>query len=439
MRNMFLTSRFFLLLAASSLLSVAGFYQPACFVVARIGVGVLSVLVVLDFFLLRLATHLHAVRHVKPRLSNTEDNGVSIRVENIGQRRVWLTVRDELPGVFRYHDAVFRLSLRSGQGKTIRYTLRPTERGAYSFGYILAFARTALGMLERKIPLGQTETVKVYPAFDRLSRYELAAMANDLRLSGQKRIRRAGNSTEYDQIKEYVPGDDYRRLNWKASAHMGRWMINTYCDERSQPVWCLIDKGRVMQRTFAHVSLLDYAINATLALSYVALQRYDMAGMVSFDAQVNRMVAASRRPDQLQQLLEALYAQQVRYAESDYSALAVHLSRYVRRRSLLVLFTDFTTRDALRRQLPYLRRMARSHCLLVVFFDDEEVRELAQKPASSLQDLRLKTLAADFSLLKRAMVSELRQNGLYALLTTPRCLTVDTLNKYLELKRQQAI
>lgn len=436
---MFLTHRFFYSLAFLIVLSVVGFYFPQCYYAARFGVLSLVLAVGLDALFLWLFVRVRGSRQCKPCFSLAGDNAVILRVENRCRQRLWLTVRDELPREFRFHDAVFNLSLERGQGKTVRYVLRPTSRGEYRFGHVLVFVRSAIGLLERKMKCGEGKAVKVYPAFEHLDRYEIAAASTDPLPPGQKRVRRPGNSTDFEQIKEYVTGDDFRSLNWKASARAGRWMVNTYRDEMSQPVWCLIDKGRVMQRTFRHTTLLDYAINASLVLSYVALRRYDMPGLITFDAKIDKIVAASRRPGQLSQLLEALYAQQVRYAEADYSALTVHLARHVRRRSLLVLFTDFTSRDALHRQLPYLRRLSKAHCLLVVFFDDEEVRALSEQSATSLHELRVSALAADFLLTKQSLVAELRQCGICTLLTCPSRLAVDIVNKYIELKRRQAV
>lgn len=439
---MFLTPRFFFTIAALALLSVAGFYLPWCYMLSGVGLAVLVVLLAADVVWLYGGVNLRATRHCGRRFSHGEDNAVSLRIDNDGRTALRLVVRDELPGQFRFHDAVFPLRLAAGRGATVRYQLRPTARGTYAFGHVLVFARTLIGFAERRCRLGQPAEVKVYPAFAHLERYALTAATADLLASGQQRVRRAGNRTDFDQIRDYVAGDDYRTLNWKASARAAHWVVNTYTDERSQPVWCLIDKGRVMQRTSAHIALIDYAINASLALAYAALRRYDMPGLVTFDAHIDRTVPPSRRPDQLSELLEALYAQQVRYAETDYSALTVHLARTVRRRSLLVLFTDFTTRESLRRQLPYLRRLASRHCLLVVFFDDEEVARLAEDrddAFASLGRLRVQALAEDFELSKQNLVAELRQSGINALLTTPRNLTTDTLNKYIELKRRQAI
>lgn len=427
------------MLALLAVLSALGFAFPLCYALARAGVGVLCLALVFDALRLWLSTRLRAERYAKERFSNAEENAVAIRVENLSGHEVWLTVRDELPREFRYHEAVFKLGLRKGADKTITYHLRPMERGLYRFGHVLVYVRCHLGLLEWKLVLGKEQGIKVYPAYERLERYELMAANNNLLAPGQKRVRRPGHSTDFEQIRDYVRGDDFRTLNWKASARAGRWMVNTYRDERSQPIWCLIDKGRVMQRTFRNVTLLDYAINASLALSYVALRRYDMAGLVTFDSHINETVPASRIAGQLQLILEALYAQEVRYAETDFSALSVHLARHVHRRSLLVLFTDFTSRDSLHRQLPYLRRLACKHCLLVVFFEDEEVKGLAADSGRTLFDQTLNTLAADLVLEKNSLVSELRQYGICALLTTPNKLTADVVNKYVELKRRQAI
>lgn len=436
---MFLTLRFFLVLAALALVSVAGFYWPPCYEAAQWGVGVVALLVAADAVALRAGVRVRAARRCRDRFDNAEDNDVRLRIDNLCRLPLRLTVRDELPPAFRYHDAVFALRLRGGEGKTVHYALRPTERGGYGFGHVLLFVRTPLGLLERKVKGAWPQKVKVYPAYERLAQYELAAAGTELTPHGRKPLRRAGCSTEYDQIRDYVTGDDYRTLNWKASARAGRWMVNTYTDERAQPVWCLIDKGRIMQRTRAHVTLLDYAVNAALALSYVALQRDDMAGLVTFADAIDTTVPAARRPGQLQTLLEALYAQATRYAEADYEALALHLSRTVRSRSLLVLFTDFASPDHLRRSLPSLRRLAANHCLLVIFFADEAVERLASAPADSLQSQRLRTLAADHCLSRRGLVATLRQCGIHTLLTTPGRLTVDAINKYLTLKRQGAV
>jgi uncharacterized protein (DUF58 family) len=223
-------------------------------------------------------------------------------------------------------------------------------------------------------------------------------------------------------------------------------MVNVYQEERSQQVFSVIDKGRMMQQTFLGMTLLDYAINASLVLSYVAVNKQDKAGLITFSDQFETFVQASRQQGQMQTLQEALYAEQTAFGETDYSALLAGLSRHVTRRSLLILYTSFTSMAALRRQLSYLRQLAMRHRLLVVFFEDEELRDfvqgtslhqspftLHQSPATTEQTYQ-RVIAEKFAYEQRLIVHTLRQYGIQSLLTTPQNLSVDVINKYLEIK-----
>lgn len=433
---MLLTSRFFLIGILLALLSALGYYLPACYEVARVGLVVWGGLVVIDLLSVNFLCRVRAERKLQERFSLGEDNEVKIHLENKGSLPCRIEVRDELPSDWAFHEAIFSVSLQRGEGKTVHYRLQPKQRGAKEFGRIILFVGTPLGMLARKVTSGAAQTVKVYPAFRRLAQLELAAISNDLSLAGIKRIRRIGNSTEFEQIKDYTPGDDFRTINYKASAKVGRWMVNTYRDERAQPVWLLVDEGRVMQRTFNGMQLLDYAINAALALSFVAIRRADMVGLVCFGARPDGIVPADRRTDQLPRLLEALYARRPEYQESDYPALGARLSSLARKRSLMILLTDFSTKTALERELPTLRRLGRRHRLLVVFFADEEVEATAHSADEGLPALKTRALAAGFCQEKRGLVRLLRAHGIDGLLTTPTGLTVDLINRYITLRKQ---
>lgn len=268
---------------------------------------------------------------------------------------------------------------------------------------------------------------------------------------GIKRIRRIGNNTDFEQIKDYVVGDDYRTINWRATARRHQLMVNVYQDERSQQVFSVIDKGRMMQQAFQEMTLLDYAINAALVLSYVTINKQDKAGLVTFADQFGTFVAPSKQEGQMQTIQEALYAEQTQFGETDYSALLAGLSRHVTRRSLLILYTSFTSMASMRRQLQYLRQLAMRHRLLVVFFEDEELsqfiahhsqfttdsNQISHFPSfnsPSTESVYQHVIAEKFAYEQRLIVQTLRQYGIQSLLTTPRNLSVDVINKYLEIK-----
>lgn len=417
----------------------AGYVFPLLFDVGRWMFLALVILVFVELFLLYHERGMMASRTLSERFSNGDDNEVNIRVESIYSFPVRLEIIDEIPPVFQRRDVLFRLKLAMGEGKNIRYKLRSTERGVYSFGHVRVFASTPIGLVQRRFTLCQPCDVKVYPSYLMLTRYELLAMSNNLAEMGIKKIRKVGNHTEFEQIKDYVSGDDFRLINWRATARTSRLMVNVYQDERSQQVFNIIDKGRVMQQAFRGMTYLDYAINASLVLSYIAMRKEDKAGVVTFCDHFEDFVPASRRTGHMQNILEMLYRQQTRFAESDYSALVAEVNQHITKRSLLILYTNFANRISMERQLPYLLQLNRRHRLLVVFFEDHEVKDYLATRSESDEEYYRHVVAEQFAYEQRLIVSSLKQRGILALLTTPEALSVDVLNKYLEIKTRELL
>ena len=188
-----------------------------------------------------------------------------------------MEIIDELPEQFQIRDFSKKIRLKSNRQKKIDYTVKPVERGEYFFGNILLYVKSLLGLVSGRFTIDAETMIPVYPSFMQLRKYELLSHAAIQTETGSKRMRKIGHSMEFEQIREYVPGDDIRTLNWKASARKGGLMINTYTDEKSQQVYCIIDKGRLMKMPFGGLTLLDYAINSCLVVSNVCLQKQDKA------------------------------------------------------------------------------------------------------------------------------------------------------------------
>jgi uncharacterized protein (DUF58 family) len=244
---------------------------------------------------------------------------------------------------------------------------------------------------------------------------------------------------EFEQIKEYVPGDDYRTVNWKATARKGSLMTNNYTDERSQQIYCAVNKGRVMKMPFDGMSLLDYAVNASLVLSNVALGKQDKAGLITFAENLDTFLPADKKPTQMNLVLEALYKQRTRFLESDFEKLFSVIRNRITHRSLIILFTNFESLESLQREMSSLKRIAKYHLLVVVFFENTELKKLQEVHAATMEDIYIKTIAEKFAFEKKLMVKELIANGIISILTTPENLTVNTINKYLELKNKLSI
>ena len=431
---MFLTRRFYLLMTVVILLTAAGFAIAPLFVVGRVLLLLLSIVVAADVWLLWSRRGITAMRLMSERFSNGDDNDVRIRLESNYGFPVDVEVIDEIPFVFQRRNVSFRAALPAKGEATVKYQLRPTHRGVYGFGRVRVFAATRLGLVQRRYTCDEARDVKVYPSYMMLRQYELLAISNNLTEMGIKRIRRIGHNTDFDQIKDYVVGDDYRTINWRATARRHQLMVNVYQEERAQHVYAIIDKGRMMQQAFQDMTLLDYAINASLVLSFVAVNKQDKAGLITFADQFETFVPASNQPGHMQTMQETLYAEQTVFGETDYSALLVGLAKHVNRRSLLVLFTSFTSMAALRRQLPFLRQLALRHRLLVVFFADEELREYVTTEARTVESVYQHVIAEKFQYEQRTIVQTLHQYGIQSLLTTPKNLSVEVINKYLEIK-----
>jgi uncharacterized protein (DUF58 family) len=396
---------------------------------------ILSAFLVLDLLILFLAkTGVEAHRIMAEKLSNGDENPIGISIKNYYTFAIHIKVIDEIPFQFQVRNFEIFRKIKASSQDDIQYFLRPTERGEYEFGKLNIYVSSPLRLIARRFMFENGHMVPTYPSYIQLRKYDLMAFSNNLFQYGVKKIRRIGHTIEFEQIKEYVQGDDIRTLNWKATAKKNSLMVNQFQDEKSQSVYMVIDKGRVMKMPFNQLSLLDYAINATLVLSNVILKKHDKAGMFAFSKKVENRVMAEKRSSQMQLIMESLYNVKTDFFESDYSRLYVDIKKNINHRSLIILYTNFETLDGLHRQLPYLKGIAKSHLLVVVFFQNTELNEIIHKKSETVQEVYDKVIAEKFAFEKRLIVNELKKYGIYSVLTQPENLTLDTINKYLEIK-----
>ena len=435
---MHFSQRFYIAMTVIIFVLVIGYFVSPLY---PIGIGcliILGALTIVDFYRLYRHRSIRTDRTCAARFSNGDANDVILDIENGYAFPLKLEINDEIPIVFARRDLLFSMTINSQTSKVIRYQLTPVKRGLYHFGHIRIFARTsALGLVVRQFICGEKADVKVYPSFLMLRKYELLAINNNLTEMGIKRLRKVGQQTEFEQIRDYVKDDDFRLINWKATSRMNNLMVNVYEDERSQQIFNVIDKGRVMQQKFCDMTLLDYSINASLVLSYIAIHKEDRAGIITFAEKPDTYLKASRHKDQMQLILENLYSQQTTFGETDFSSLSVLFAQQAVRRSLMIIYTNFTSLNSMNRQLDYLIQLSRSHRVLVVFFQDSEVQEYVSEQAQSMEEYYKHVIAEKTIYEKRLIVSTLLRHGIYSLLTTPQQLSVDVINKYLEMKARQ--
>ncbi|WP_344816023.1 DUF58 domain-containing protein [Flavobacterium cheonanense] len=435
LKQLYINNFFFYLLISIVALFCVAFIFPFLYNAIWYLLYLLLGFLALDFIILFVTKNgIEAQRTIPEKLSNGDENQIIVSIKNFYTFPIYTKIIDEIPYQFQIRNFEIKRKIKNASTDDFQYFLRPTERGEYHFGNLNIYASSPLRLLSKRYTFNKDVMVPTYPSYIQLRKYDLIAFSNNLFQYGVKKIRRIGHTMEFEQIKEYVSGDDIRTLNWKATAKKNSLMVNQFQDEKSQNIYMLIDKGRTMKMPFNGLSLLDYAINATLVLSNVILKKQDKAGMFTFSKKIDNRVVAERRTSQMQKILESLYNVKTDYFESDYSRLYADVKKNITQRSLLILYTNFETLDGLDRQLPYLKGIAKNHLLVVVFFQNTELNQITNKKAETIQEIYDKVIAEKFLFEKKLIVNELKKYGIHSVLTQPENLTLDTINKYLEIK-----
>jgi uncharacterized protein (DUF58 family) len=439
-RDLFLTDRFFLFF--STVLVLFGLSFPFAFLfyvaLALLVVGIALSLVDIGLLFRRQAA-VTTRRITSKVLSLSDPNPIHLDIRNKSPFNYQVTVIDELPIELQIRDFSKRIKIDAGAEQRLTYEIQPLTRGSYRFGHVLLFLETPLGLAQRRVRTAEPMEVPVYPSILQMKELALKAFDRITHLQGIKKIRRIGHSYEFEQIKNYVRGDDHRSINWKATSRRNELMVNQYEDERSQQVYALIDKSRNMRMPFDGLSLMDHAINSALVMANVALQKHDKAGLITFSDVLGATIKADRKANQLNRILQSLYKEEERPLEANFELLYQASRKLIKGRSLLLLYTNFESMFALERALPVLRRVNRFHLLVVIFFKNTEIEQFAYQSVDSLEGIYMQTTAQKFVAEKQAMAQKLQQYGIQTVLTRPDELSVNTINKYLELKSRGLI
>lgn len=421
-------------------LYLVGFFFSPIIAVAHAILLIYLFLVIRDaFFVYKIKQFVDARRVVADRFSNGDENCVKIEVVNKTNKLLQLNIIDEFPHQFQRRDLSFNLSLNPKESNIVTYYLIPRQRGAYLFGNINIFIKSPLGLISKRETFICAQEIKVYPSYLQLRKFEFYAIHNHLHEYGIKKIQKIGHNLDFEQIKDYVEGDDFRTLNWQATARKASLMVNVYQDEKSQCIYNVIDKGRVMKMPFDQMTLLDYSINASLVLSHVAISKQDKAGIMTFDTNFGTLLPATKQSNQMENILELLYKQTTQFGESDFGVLYSQIRRNLNQRSLIILYTNFENQTSMERQLSYLKQIAKQHVLVCVFFENTEINQLAHAKVANTEQLYQKVIAEKFVFEKKIIVKKLNKMGIYTVLTPPNELTVNVINKYLQLKDRRII
>lgn len=431
---MHVTTRAVLLLLLMTPLLIAAAWLPLLQWVAGGWLLLVFALLGLDWRLAGGAGRFGLTRLHDERLSLGAENLIQVRVENHGGRPVAVWLRDEPPLTFGVSQQILAGEIAPRQHWLGSYTVRPLRRGNYTFGDLNLRWQGPLGLLVRQARYARAEPVKVYPNLLDVRRYDLLLRRNRLQEIGLRSTRRYGEGTEFERLREYLPDDEYRRIDWKATARRHRPITVEYQTERSQNVIALLDTGRMMQAAVAEMTKLDYVINAVLLLAYVAAGKGDKVGMMSFAADVRHYLQPRQGRGQFYRMLELLYATEAEPVEPDYQQAFTYLAHKQRKRSLVVIFTDLSGGAGLQALVAQVALLARHSLPLVVTINDPEVVAAAQQAPVDSPAVYQRAAAAQLLDERHLALDRLRRNGVLVLDVPANQLSIAVINRYLELK-----
>jgi len=440
LRELYLHQNLFYALAAGVLVMLFSYsfdwlWNVALASLALVGFYALVQIMVLFFS----SPHVDTSRELPDILSLGDEQPIKLKVKNQSKLALHIQLTESLPYQLGVRKAEHNLSLKPEEDSIIKYSIRPTVRGVHEFGDYFCFISFWWPVIERRLVNRCSEKVAVYPSITQMKKFELYASKRLSNEIGVKRTRRIGHGAEFEQIKQYVNGDDPRTINWKASARTGHVMTNHFQEEKSQPVYQIIDTSRVMRMPFNELTLMDYSINSALALSNIILKKGDKTGLLTFDKRVNTVLEANNSSKQLKFMLRELYNQKISQNEANYQMLFYSTRKYISKRSFLILYTNFQSIYALERSLAELKAMSKRHLLLVVLFENTEVTNFSKKRARDLNDIYDKTIAMNVIREKKLIHAELERQGIMNISVTTETLTADVINKYLEVKSKGSI
>ncbi|MFO7537421.1 MAG: DUF58 domain-containing protein, partial [Chloroflexota bacterium] len=316
------------------------------------------------------------------KLTLRRDNPVEIIIENQAERPLFVQVRDEVPQSFKLSSALLSGWLNGRSQLHLIYQVEPTRRGEYPFGHINLRWTSRLGLFMRQAAYPAQTGAKVYPSLLPIRQYERMARRGQMLHSGLRPLRRAGEGGEFEQLREYLPDDDYRRISWSATARHGKPITMDLTPERSQNIILMLDVGQQMLTRplgVAHTSRLDLVLNAVLMFSYVALSSGDRVGLLLFDDQLQRYLPPRAGMGHFYTLLEALYDAQARPVEPNYGRALRYLYAQRQSRALILLLTDPTSQEAAQGLVGQLGAFYPRHLPLCVTLSDPAVLEAAQR------------------------------------------------------------
>ena len=379
-------------------------------------------------------------RRIPAVFSIGRPNPVTVELRSLARRRLSIELTCEMFEHAEAEGLPLSLTLRRNERAVERFRVIPRRRGAFTLGDLVVRLRSPLGLWKRQVRFPAHQGVRVYPDVQSVRTWELLAR-EDRQHSLMRTTRRLGGESEFEQLREYSRDDEYRSIDWKATARRGKLITRQYQLESNQNIMFVLDAGRLMTAETAGLSLFDHALNATLMLAHVATRGGDRVGLLSYAAQVQAFAAPTAGRRAVQSLIQATYALHPELVEPDPERAFSVLNLRVRKRTLVVLYTQVIDERAAEELIRVTRSLAPRHLPLIVLFRDVDVQALlvADQRAPTELDLYTRGAAAELISWRDQLIRKLHDQGALILDIEPTGLTPALINRYLEIKARHLL
>ncbi len=402
---------------------------------------VIAGVAILDLITLPRVRDFSASRQLERVASLKKSHAVTLTIVHHRPRRarLQLSVRDDLPEPFVAMPDQVALELTGRCRAQVSYKFTSQRRGAFTLHAVHLRVRSRLGLWQRFLSYPVPSTVHVYPDMVQLAEYAVLARTNRLSLMGVRRSRKIGQDHDFERLRDYTPDDNYKHIDWRATARRSRLTVKEYQTSQSQRIIFLLDCGRMMNNTAADLSLLDHSLNAMLMLSYVALRQGDSVGLICFSDQVHNFVPARGGMSQMNHLLHASFDRFPRLVESRYDLAFLHLATHCRKRALVVLISNLIDEVNSYQVKRYLHAQVGRHLPLGVVLRDHRLFDAADAPVHDDRQLYRAAAAAEILNWRREVLSDLEHQGVLVLDTFPEEMTAPLINRYLDIKARHLL
>lgn len=422
-----------------TLLSVGLFGTPAALIPVLVVDGLIAGVALADLFTLPRRKAFQFERHAGRIASLRKPHPVALTVINTRKRPYQIWVRDGAPAELDPEREEFRFQIAPRTRATLNYALRVGRRGAYALSQAFLRVRSRLGLWMRDLTYDVETAIHVYPDMRQLSQYALLARANRLNLVGVRRVRRIGQDNEFERLRDYALGDNYKHIDWRSSARRQKLTVKDFQQNQSQRLIFLLDCGRMMTNEAAGLSLLDHGLNAMLMLSYVALSRGDSVGLICFSDEVHSYVPPTSGMNQMNRLLHASFDRFPKLVESRYDRAFLYLASHCRKRSLVTLVTNVVDEVNSNQVEQYLSNLVGKHLPLGVLLRDRRVFEFADQHEPQGSALYRAAAAAEILVWRQQVLTDLHARGVLAMDVFPEEMTAPLINQYLEIKARHLL